>query len=144
MLILLVVHTHTLYSLALLPFQPNPFLRSLVSKSSFFTLLMHPETFLALPSVILFFGCALGFVGALRESIRLLGAYQALLGLIILALAALCALTLAFPGAARDSVRDAYLDFVRAYRTSPDFQHLIDSLLASLRCCDFSFDSFRD
>ncbi|KAL1471811.1 hypothetical protein MTO96_023468 [Rhipicephalus appendiculatus] len=40
--------------------------------------------------------------------------------------------------------KPSYIDFVRAYRTNPDFQHLIDSVQESPRCCGFSTDSFRD
>ncbi|XP_077485130.1 tetraspanin-10-like [Amblyomma americanum] len=53
---------------------------------------------------------------------------------------------LAFPYGAKKSSKDAslYVDFIGAYRNNPDFQNLIDSVQASLRCFGFSVESFRD
>ncbi|KAH6930743.1 hypothetical protein HPB50_018023 [Hyalomma asiaticum] len=146
MLISVIVLWHALYSFMFRPAQPYTFWKSLLTKSFVFTLLLHLDVFLIVFSGFLSLGSGVGFVGALRENVLFLQAYEVFIASFAVALIALTGLVFAFPQAARRSVMEkaSYVDFVRAYRNNPDFQHLIDAAQVSLRCCGFSKDSFRD
>ncbi|KAL1460293.1 hypothetical protein MTO96_027584 [Rhipicephalus appendiculatus] len=146
MLISVVVLWYALYSYVFRPSQPYKFWTSLVTKSFVFTFLLHLDVFLIIVSGFFAIASGVGFVGALRENIPLLQAYEAFIGIIAIVLVVAAGLAVAFPQVARRSVmrKPSYIDFVRAYRNNPDFQHLIDSVQESLNCCGFSADSFRD
>ncbi|KAH7946230.1 hypothetical protein HPB49_021694 [Dermacentor silvarum] len=146
MLISVIVLWQALYSYAFRPSQPYTFWTSLVTKSFVFTLLLPLDVFLILISGFFAIGRGVGLVGALRENVSLLQAYQVFSVLFAVVLTTLAGLALAYPDATRMSVmeKSSYVDFVRAYRNNPDFQHLIVSVQASLWCCGFSEDSLRD
>ncbi|KAL1478132.1 hypothetical protein MTO96_035198 [Rhipicephalus appendiculatus] len=146
MLISVVVLWYALYSYVFRPSQPYKFWTSLVTKSFVFTFLLHLDVFLIIVSGFSAIASGVGFVGALRENIPLLQAYEAFIGIFAIVLVMAAGLAVAFPQVARRSVmrKPSYIDFVRAYRNNPDFQHLIDSVQESLSCCGFSADSFRD
>ncbi|XP_065303667.1 tetraspanin-33-like [Dermacentor albipictus] len=120
-------------------------LTSLMHKSFLFTFFMHLDVFVAVVSVSLSAVAACGLVGALRENIAVLEAYQSLLAVIILVNSITAIAAALGPQSARDKLKEsAYVEFVQGYRQSEYFQHLIDTLQRSMRCCGFSRDTFRD
>ncbi|XP_050034655.1 tetraspanin-33-like [Dermacentor andersoni] len=120
-------------------------LNSLMRKSFLFTFFMHLDVFVVVVSVSLSAVAICGLVGALRENIAVLEAYQSLLAVIILVNSITAIAAALGPQSARDHLKDsAYVEFVQGYRQSEHFQHLIDTLQRSMHCCGFSRDSFRD
>lgn len=137
---------YALYSYMFRSSQPYKLWISLITKSFVFTSLLHPDVFLIVASGFFAIASGVGFVGTLRENIPLLQAYQIFIGFFAVVLIVVAGLAFTFLHAARKSVmkKPSYVDFGRAYRNNPDFEHLIDSVQESLRCCGFSADSFRD
>ncbi|KAK8783195.1 hypothetical protein V5799_015459 [Amblyomma americanum] len=133
------------FSYALRPSQLKLLLHNLMSKSPSFTLLIHLDAFTIALSVALGTVSACGMVGALRENVAVLEVYQRLLAILIMICSLLALATVMAPHSVRNHLKEsAYVEFIQGYRHSDHFQYLIDALQASLRCCGFSSDTFRD
>ncbi|XP_037518080.1 tetraspanin-33 [Rhipicephalus sanguineus] len=120
-------------------------LNNVMSKSFLYTLFMHLDVFILVLSVSLTVVAAFGLVGALRENIAVLEAYQSLLALTILLNSVAAVAGMLMPQSARNHLKQAaFVEFIQGYRQTEYFQHIIDALQTSMRCCGFSEDTFHD
>ncbi|KAH6930737.1 hypothetical protein HPB50_018017 [Hyalomma asiaticum] len=129
--------------------RPSPqrenLLSSAMRKSLLYTFFTHLDVFIFALSVSLSAVAACGLVGALRENVAVLEAYQSLLALTILVNSAAAVVGTLVPQSARNNLRESsFVEFVQGYRQTEYFQHIIDALQMSMRCCGFSEDAFRD
>lgn len=124
---------------------PSGFWYNLTSTSLVFMFMMYLEIPLAICSLFLFTTAAVGFLGSLRENLTLLGYHNGLLIFFII-LNSISAMVISIaPHTVRNQLKtSAYVDIIKSYRDNLDFQHMIDSIQESLRCCGLSDDSFRD
>lgn len=134
------------YSFVVRPsLESDNLLNSLMHKSFLFNFFMHLDVFVLVISVSLSVVAACGLVGALRENVAVLEAYQSLLAIIILVNSVTAIAGALGPQSARNNLKEsAWVEFVQGYRQTEYFQHLIDGLQKSLHCCGFSRDAFRD
>ncbi|KAH8024386.1 hypothetical protein HPB51_022870 [Rhipicephalus microplus] len=146
MLLSLVALWCATYSYAVRPSsERGNLLNNVMRKSFLYTLFMHLDVFILVLSVSLSVVAAFGLVGALRENITVLEAYQSLLALTILLNSVAAVAGTVMPQSARNHLRQtAFVEFIQSYRETEYFQHMIDALQASMRCCGFSEDAFRD
>lgn len=144
-LLSLIVLWSSMYSFQTRPSQPTTFLGSLGSNSFLFTLVMYFDVFLIILSVLFISVATCGLVGALRENLAVLEAYQCLLAIVILVNSVAAIAGTVWPRPGRNSLKESsYKEFIQGYRHNDEFQSLIDALQKSLQCCGFSQDSFRD
>ncbi|KAL1460285.1 hypothetical protein MTO96_027576 [Rhipicephalus appendiculatus] len=95
-------------------------LNNVMRKSFLYTLFMHLDVFILVLSVSLSVVAAFGLVGALRENVAVLEAYQSLLALTILLNSVAAVVGTLMPQSARNHLRQtAFVEFIQGYRGRP-------------------------
>ncbi|XP_064485404.1 tetraspanin-33-like isoform X2 [Ornithodoros turicata] len=109
------------------------------------TMLVNIEIPVILVGVVAFVISCMGFVGALREHIKLLEYYSYALCVLMTLDIVFTALVLVGPILNKNSVKSILtIDLIKHYRDNDDFQRLVDHVQFSYECCGVTVDSYRD